>query len=957
MPFEKRTKKVAPYGFWESPISTDLLLQKATGLSEVLIPPNSETGQDVAWVELRMSESGRYALMHSTDLSSDKATDVTAGKYSSRSGAHEYGGGAAACLADGSFIFSDYNPKSFDVLTAKQGEEPKVVTPENAAIRYADFGPHPTDTGLCLAVQEDHTEDTPSTVVNSIVLLDLSSKPAKTHTLLQGRKAEDETDEEGPQKRDFYTFARFSPNGKYVCWVSWNHPSMPWWDTQLWVAKVDLSDRQAPKLVSPTRIRVAVAEVGKQQVLQQPVWAIPANPKDDAAKLFFACDATGYLNLYSSTVTSSTQDGGLAVSTPQPILPDPVKHDFVGPAWTCNNSDYIPLSPDLLIVSYSQGAKQFLGLINLRRPRLIPLGSPFVSVSQLRRLTSTSFVLLATRPDEPTSLIRIDLRNLASNNYTLQPSNITVVKRSSTLISDKIIDRAYLSSAREVDFPTTLPGGEKAVAHAIVFEPTNREFVGPRGEAPPCVFNVHGGPSASAGMGFNLQTQFWTSRGFMVCSVNYGGSTGYGREYEERLRAQWGVTDVMDCVAAAKFLGSSASLEHKRFGDLTEAEQEEVRRRLEEDGREERAVVEERLQGGGVKVTVRNTQAPWGWTDLVMVGVSVGVAVVGVRFAGIVMQDYSHCIPSIVRPTTGWAKNAVKFGLAGLSVLPYLTSKLGRIVNESIAVLPGLGVQLSTTRGLTLSSSSSKPVFERSSTRLIPEDRVVDVYIGEGYRFFSVVDYLALVTTSRSGGASTQPLFSHLLPRLPTVQRIYKTLQPHLPTNHSSERCNEMRTKGRTSLADPDAMLISGGSAGGYTVLASLCFHPHIFSGGVSRYGISSLSLLAAESHKFESRYPFQLIGGTPESHPEVYHDRSPIFYASRIKAPILLLQGSEDKVVPKSQADQFVEELKKGGGKEGKDWRYKVYEGEGHGFRKGENVKDSLEEELRWWREKCLKS
>ncbi|GAC96413.1 hypothetical protein PHSY_003993 [Pseudozyma hubeiensis SY62] len=954
MPSEKRTKKVAPYGFWDSPISTDLLLQKATGLSEVFVPANSETSQDVAWVELRMSESGRYALMHSTDLSSDKAVDVTAGKYSSRSGVHEYGGGAAASLADGSFIFSDYNPKSFDVLTAKQGEKPQVVTPENAAIRYADFGPHPTDAALCLAVQEDHTEDTPSTVVNSIVLLDLSSKPAKIHTLLQGRKAEEGTDEEGPQKRDFYTFARFSPNGKYVCWVSWSHPSMPWWDTQLWVAKVDLSNRAAPKLVSPTRIRVAATEVGKQQVLQQPVWAIPANPKDDAAKLFFACDATGYLNLYSSTVTSTAQDDRLAVSTPQPILPDPVKHDFVGPAWTCNNSDYIPLSPDLLIVSYSQGAKESLGLINLRRPRLIPLTSPFVSVSQLRRLSSTSFVLLATRPDEPTSLIRIDLRNLASNNYTIAPSNITVIKRSSTLISDGVIDSAYLSTAREVDFPTTLPGGGKAVAHAIVFEPVNREFVGPRGEAPPCVFNVHGGPSASAGMGFNLQTQFWTSRGFMVCSVNYGGTTGYGREYEERLRGEWGVTDVVDCVAAARFLGSKASLEERRFGELAEAEQEEVRRQLQEDGKGERAVVEERLDGGGVKVTVRNTEAAWGWTDLVVAGVSVGVAVVGVRFVGKVMQDYPHCIPSIVRPATDWARNAVKLGVASLSVLPYLTSKLGRIVSESVAVLPGLGVQVSTTRGLTL-SSSSKPVFERSSARLIPEDRVVDVYVGEGYRYFSVVDYLALVTTSRSGGATTQPLFSHLLPRLSTIQRIYKTLHPHLPTNHTSK--DRSKRTGRTSLADPNAMLISGGSARGYTVLASLCFHPHIFSGGVSRYGISSLSLLAAESHKFESRYPFQLIGGTPESHPDVYHDRSPIFYASHIKAPILLLQGSEDRVVPKSQADQFVQELKKGGGKEGRDWRYKVYQGEGHGFRKGENVKDALEEELRWWREKCLKS
>ncbi len=159
-----------------------------------------------------MSESGRYALMHSKSLSSDDAEEVSAGKYSARSGVHEYGGGSAASLADGSFIFTDYNPKKWDVLrTNVEGQEPQVVTEENANVRYADFGPHPTDADVVLAIQEDHTEDTPSTVVNSIVLLDLKSTPAKAHTLLQGKRADDESDADGPQKRDFYTYARFSP--------------------------------------------------------------------------------------------------------------------------------------------------------------------------------------------------------------------------------------------------------------------------------------------------------------------------------------------------------------------------------------------------------------------------------------------------------------------------------------------------------------------------------------------------------------------------------------------------------------------------------------------------------------------------------------------------------------------------------------------------------------------------
>ncbi|CBQ71775.1 conserved hypothetical protein [Sporisorium reilianum SRZ2] len=948
MPSSKRTKTVAPYGFWDSPISTDLLVQKATGLQEVLVPANSETGQEVAWIELRMSESGRYALMHSTDLSSQNASDVTAGKFSSRSGVHEYGGGAAASLADGSFIFTDYNPKAFDVLRSRKDGEPQVVTSEDAAIRYADFGPHPTDADLCLAVQEDHTEDTPSTVVNSIVLLDLSSAPAKIHTLLQGKKADEKTDANGPQQRDFYTFARFSPNGQYVCWVSWNHPSMPFWDTQLWVARIDRSDPAAIKLASPVQIKLPSTEAGKQQVLQQPVWAIPANAKDDAAKLFFACDATGYLNLYSATVSSDSQGDGISVSSPAPILPEPVEHDFVAPAWTCNNSDYIPLSPDLLIVSYFEGAKRRLGLINLRRPRLIALKSPFVEVGQLRHLSSTSFALLAARADEPDSLIRIDLRGLAANDYALQDTNITVIKRSSTVVSDGVIDKEYLSEAREIEFPTTLPNGEHAVAHANIFEPKSKDFVGPKGKAPPCIFTVHGGPSSNSRVGFSLQTQFWTSRGFMVCAVDYGGTTGYGREYLERLTGQWGVTDVIDCVAAAEFLGSRASLDPRPFGELTYAEQLKVRQEIEAASADDDTVVHEQpLPGGGVSVTIHNTTPAWSWSDLLLAGASLGAAVVGVRFAHTVMTNYTHCIPALIRPTTATARHAVKAGIAAVSLLPYVAAKVGRVVSESVSVLPGLGVQLATTRALRV---FGKTVFERRSSRLVPEDRVVDVYVGEAYRLFSVIDYLALATSS-SRGAHIERVFPHLLPRLGVVQRVYRAIAPHIAHNHDDKPSRVQRT----SLADPTARLISGGSAGGFTVLACLCFHPAVFQGGASRYGVSALRLLAEESHKFESQYPFQLIGGTPQSVPKTYHDRSPLYAASRISAPVILLQGSEDRVVPQSQADEFVKELRKGGGVEGRDWWYKVYEGEGHGFRKSENVKDALEEELAWWRTRCL--
>ena len=128
--------------------------------------------------------------------------------------------------------------------------------------------------------------------------------------------------------------------------------------------------------------------------------------------------------------------------------------------------------------------------------------------------------------------------------------------------------------------------------------------------------------------------------------------------------------------------------------------------------------------------------------------------------------------------------------------------------------------------------------------------------------------------------------------------------------------------------ADSSKMVISGGSAGGYSVLASLTDHPTVYSAGTSLCGVSDVTALAHESHKFESRYPLVLLGGSPEGIPDVYHERSPLFKADRIKAPILVLQGSLDKIVPPNQSEEVCKAVEKNGGK----CKYILFEGEGHG-------------------------
>jgi dipeptidyl aminopeptidase/acylaminoacyl peptidase len=140
---------------------------------------------------------------------------------------------------------------------------------------------------------------------------------------------------------------------------------------------------------------------------------------------------------------------------------------------------------------------------------------------------------------------------------------------------------------------------------------------------------------------------------------------------------------------------------------------------------------------------------------------------------------------------------------------------------------------------------------------------------------------------------------------------------------------------------DGKRMSITGGSAGGYTVLCALTFH-NTFSAGVSRYGIGSLETLATDTHKFEAHYLDSLVGPYPASK-EVYRKRSPIHFIDQIKAPVLLLQGSEDKVVPPIQSERMYLALVA----KGLPVAYVTFTGEQHGFRKASSIKRALEVEL----------
>jgi dipeptidyl aminopeptidase/acylaminoacyl peptidase len=135
-------------------------------------------------------------------------------------------------------------------------------------------------------------------------------------------------------------------------------------------------------------------------------------------------------------------------------------------------------------------------------------------------------------------------------------------------------------------------------------------------------------------------------------------------------------------------------------------------------------------------------------------------------------------------------------------------------------------------------------------------------------------------------------------------------------------------------VADPNRLVIMGGSAGGYTVFESLAQHPELFRAGICRYGVANLFALAAETHKFEAHYLDALVGPLPEAAAR-YRERSPIFHAERINTPMAIFQGAEDKVVPPEQSEQIVAALRR----RNVPHHYQLFAGEGHGWRRAETI------------------
>ncbi len=369
------------------------------------------------------------------------------------------------------------------------------------AFRYADAALDRIRQRL-ICVREDHSEPKREPS-NTLVSLSLAGD-GDARVLVAGA--------------DFYSNPRLSPDGRRICWLCWHHPNMPWDGTELWVSGV----RDDGSLGDARRIAG-----GPKESIFQPEWF------QDGRSLFFVSDRSGWWNLYCWT--------DLEVKALMPM-----EAEFGLPQWAFGESTYAFQSPREIACTYSQGGSSHFALLNVDSGKLRAIELPYTAIGSLRS-HGREIAFIGASPTEFPSVVTI---NLAAG-------RTRVLKRS----SDLELDPGYVSAGEPILFPTE--GGRST--HGFFYAPVNTDFMAPADELPPLLVTSHGGPTAATNNGLKLTTQFFTSRGFAVLDVNYGGSTGFGRAYRERLYGQWGVVDVQDCIHGALHLVRRGTVDPKRL--------------------------------------------------------------------------------------------------------------------------------------------------------------------------------------------------------------------------------------------------------------------------------------------------------------------------------------------------------------------------------------------------------
>jgi dipeptidyl aminopeptidase/acylaminoacyl peptidase len=472
------TKEQQACGTWSSLITAEMVAGSSVRYASVQLD-----GDDIYWLEGRPDEQGRTVIVRRRQ---DRIEDVLPPPWNARSRVHEYGGGAFAVHDGRVWFVNDADQQVYEVANGQitqQTNEPQS--------RYADlqFNSH----HQCLyAVREDHA-------------LAEGAEPCSELVRISGGVVTAMATGD-----DFYAAPAVSPDGRWLAWLSWNHPDMPWDRTILWLTELgDHGEALAP---------VKLVDAAGQSVFQ-PAWSADG-------KLYFVNDPTGWWQLYRFDDCENPQSLSQVCD---------YEAEMGLPLWQFGMQTYVFQDPDHIIATLCEQGLWRLARICTNTGEVEPIRTPYNSITALAA-HKNRVVLIAAGSRCTDEVSSIDLQSGERSLCTAeQPLPVTV---------------DWVSEAQPVCFETS----DDDEAHGFYYPPYNPKVEAVPGELPPLLVMTHGGPTSATSASLSLRTQFWTSRGFAVLDVNYRGSTGYGRGYREHLNGHWGIYDVDDVVAGARYL-------------------------------------------------------------------------------------------------------------------------------------------------------------------------------------------------------------------------------------------------------------------------------------------------------------------------------------------------------------------------------------------------------------------
>jgi dipeptidyl aminopeptidase/acylaminoacyl peptidase len=509
------------YGSWKSPLHASLVADHDGRPEHV-----GTVGDEVWWTAPRPAETGRRALVRRRADGTEQS--LLPAPWNVRSRVVEYGGlpwagverpGAGPLIV---FVhFADQRLYAFEPDGPEEARTPRPLTPVSAVgggLRWVDPQLR-LERGEVWCVLEEFTGERPSDVRRVIAAVPLDGSAAEDRTAV--RELTDDS-------RRFVTGPRLSPDGRLVAWIVWDHPRMPWEGTEVLLGEVPESPADGPF----TSVRAIAG--GPDESVPQIEWAADGS-------LLFASDRSGWWQVQRLDLRRA----GTGRPRVQCLMPCRLE-EFAGPLWRIGERWFRPLQGGLIAVIHGTGSG-ILGILDPETGELVDAAGPWTEWAPTLAVRGSRVFGVAASPRSAYEVVELD----------------TATGRARVIGAehDDPVDPVYYPEPQIRTF--TGPDGREI--HAHIYPPHNPDFIGPADALPPYAVWAHGGPTGHAPLVLDLEIAYFTSRGIGVAEVNYGGSTGYGREYRERLREQWGVVDVEDCAAVAEALAGEGTADPARL--------------------------------------------------------------------------------------------------------------------------------------------------------------------------------------------------------------------------------------------------------------------------------------------------------------------------------------------------------------------------------------------------------